>query len=212
MLSRLAFAYDLETYLPMAEGNVWHYGQIGEEETSEVRIEGKEMVLDKEALKRAGENNEYELIALNPEGLKLFKDFNGEELRVYNPPMLLIPADLQVGEKRQYTIQATKFELGGDTGTDKTISKAITLEAIETVEVPAGKFDDCINFAIVTSSKEPQGDSETSDCNIWLAPGVGIVKEFCLYSDYNPENEEVDSSMEMSVLVSAVIDGKKIED
>jgi len=72
---------------------------------------------------------------------------------------------------------------GGDLGTGHfTISESGNVIGTETVETPAGTFEDCLKIEYRTESEllltppsetDPPGESVTT---LWLAPNVGIVK------------------------------------
>lgn len=212
MFTVLSSAYDLREYYPLSQGNSWTYSIIEDEESYEetVKIEGKEIVNNVETQKMIYAEDEYECVNLNSEGLKIYKSFDEDEYEIFEPPKIIFPNDIRMGETKEYLINSLKYNLdGAKIGETKEIGQ-ISLESIEDTDVPAGKFSNCLKFSIISEQKDADGNCyDKDDCTVWLAPGIGKVKKFCLDTDYDREaNESI--SVEMSELISAVVDGKRI--
>jgi hypothetical protein len=108
------------------------------------------------------QDEDYVLLAWDSEGLKSYRDYDG---RICSTPIVLLPAQMNLGETQTFA-----FYCGNDEdGHAGTITH--TLEAVESVTVEAGTFDNCLKVRTVTSS-----DVFTTEHNRWLYPGVGAVK------------------------------------
>lgn len=70
-------------------------------------------------------------------------------------------------------------------------------------------FSNCLRFSIISEEKNTAGGYDKDNCSVWLALGVGRVKEFCLETEYDAEALKEDTSIVIVELVSAVVDGKK---
>ncbi len=65
----------------------------------------------------------------------------------------------------------------------------------ESVEVPAGKFDDCEKISFVLKTTSPEG-SERKTITTWYAKGIGIVKQIST----DKKGNELDSTELKSIL------------
>ncbi len=211
-----ALAIRPSDYDPYAEGNMWQYRttaltvfSIGEGETSksgavnsrgtvtteivseqERRPNGdvvyqtrttdrskddmpdaKEEVLVAESTDLVTKQGSYTLSTKAPEQ-------HGGKLHKYEPPLFNYPADLKPGKT---------WVIGTIWEDELHYTDVARVEGTETVETPAGTFDDCIKI-VITHNK--MGGSMADDSGqsteikegrgfmvLWLAKGVGLVKE-----------------------------------
>lgn len=205
----LASAFVLEKYYPLEEGNNWIYVVTGDEVTPEhaVKIESKEKAEGGWTVKITSSDGSSEYMIIDTEGIKEYKFLKEDEYAVSNPPGLIFPSIIEIGEERNCSTTISGYGLSGEKTREYPVSRQIKLAAIEDVEVPAGKFTACLKFYSNYEYQTAAGKSKV-DCSIWLAPGVGKVKEFC--SKFETEDGEKKLSNEFSQLKSAVIDGKEI--
>lgn len=205
----LALAFVLKDYYPLDEGSQWIYVVIEDEETFEqaVKIEGREIIEGVEAVKVVSSGNSYNYEVIDTEGIKEYKVFDEEEYVICEPPYLVFPNIIEAGEEKQYSTTMSYYTANNEKKKEIVKNGQIKLEAIEDVDVPAGKFTDCLKFS---SSYEYQDPDEKSgvNCSVWLASGVGKVKEFC--SKVKRKDGEKKMSTELYQLKSAVINGKEI--
>jgi len=199
---RSAFAYDLREYYPLAEGNRWQYAiteMNGSENIlkEENMVKGTEMVGDLNVTKLIYGENNYKLIMVFPEGLRIYKDVEAEIIDIFDPP---ITTYFENGEKLSSAIQGSNSENSVVGGTITTVS---ALESTEDITVPAGTFENCLKFSIEREEKISSGWEESSLCKVWLAKGIGRVKEFCI------NTEEGKNSTKLVELIFAIVDGKK---
>lgn len=211
IFTSLVFAYELEEYYPLDQGNSWTYSAIENEESGKeiVRIEGKEIIRGVETVKMMFAENDYKCIAIDSEGIKKYKDFDEDEYKIYNPPKFLFP-NIDIGQVKEYSTSWIKYGMRGEKKEEGVETGQIKLESIENIEVPAGKFTGCLKFSLISNEKTSDGGYESSDCTIWLAPAIGKVKEFCIDTEYDVEAQKEDTFIEIVELVSAVVDGKRI--
>lgn len=197
----LAMAYNLKEYFPLDEGDSWTYSVMKDGRTTEGetrKIEGTEVVGDKETVRVILKENKYLCIAFDKEDVKIYKIHDPHGSIILNPPKIFFP-NIDIGESK-----INEGE-GGE-------SIQISLEStIENVDVPAGKFSNCLRFSSITKwSKQSKGDYGSDNCTVWLAPGVGEVKQTCLKEQYHADVKEEETSFEISELTSAVINGEKV--
>ncbi len=207
------FADELEQYCPLGQGDSWTYAVVEDDEEmpkETFKIEGEETINGKKALKMFSEDNEYEFIGIDSEGVKTYKAFSGDGEEIYGPPMINIPR-IAMGENGEYSFARILYDLKGNKIRESRNTIKITLEAIEDVQVAAGKFMGCLRYRSIREEKMESRDfTEREICSVWLAPDVGTVKAVCVEDEYNEEEKKAEISTKKSELISAVIGGKKI--
>ena len=123
-----------------------------------------------------GEYQEYRMVEGRPAmaGQSMFDQ--GFEQR-YDDPIGLFPAEAKLGERFSFKSPIRHVMTRGQTMKGQ-ITREVTLAAVETIETPAGRFENCLRFEAVTRNRLPRmGNFEAvSKETIWLAPGVGEVK------------------------------------
>jgi hypothetical protein len=204
-------AYNLEEYFPLDEGNSWTYAVSKEEKTREgnVNIFGKEIVNGIETVKMKYSEGKYSCVAFDNDGLKEYKNFEEGRYEVFDPPKLWLP-NIGMGDVKEYSSSLVSYGESGEATGEGSETGRVQLKRIETVEVPAGRFSECLKFSLKRNGKENNEECGSSDCDTWLAPGVGKVKEVCVNSEYDTEAKKEESSIEVAELVSALVNGKKI--
>lgn len=210
-----AYAFNLREYYPLREGSKWEYQITVHEDGQDhayresINISGKEEISEVENTRMVSSNNESisRCLAIDKEGVKKFKEYSVDNYRVFNPPMMLFPSGLEIGESREYTVNSMSVRhktndvsavvsSGLYTGSVK-----ITLEPSESVVVPAGIFDNCLKFSLVYNYKGTKRYGENK-YSIWLASGVGEVKEVCEGKKYDPDINKIIEFNELYELVS----------
>lgn len=130
-----------------------------------------------------GDSMDYQSWYSDHDGVRVHRSRGEDYEDVYTPPMVLLPA-------RMVPDQAYRFksvEESTDEGqTFVTRSEVVfTLATIETVEVKAGRFADCLKIRIEAVSIDARleaahgGSEGVADHAVetrWFAPGVGLVK------------------------------------
>jgi hypothetical protein len=107
---------------------------------------------------------------------------NQIQLTEFDPPFLLLPRQMEPGQ--------TESRVTGDG-----MLVMVTLEAVgETVQVPAGTFSDTLRIRWQITDT-----SASSVCRIWLAAGIGTVREECTDTT---DLETVTESREMVSLLT----------
>ncbi|NQT89693.1 MAG: hypothetical protein HQ558_00365 [Candidatus Omnitrophica bacterium] len=218
-----AHAYDMREYYPLNVGDEWKYNivekDIVEEEGIEVFseeifeswdfvVKGKD-IIGKATVYMIAEGDEVVYEAVESEVVKRFKRIEGSDIVKFDPPKPLF-LNLEVGESNKFSLKNLYYNADiNKTWTNKE-QVELGLESIEDVIVPAGKFSGCLKFRIVSKKRTHAESRYVEEENIiWLAKGVGIVKTVHTKRDViDASNAEIEQSL--SVLASAVIDGKKI--
>lgn len=209
-----AFAYDLKEYYPCEQGNKWVY--LSGESEKIIEIKGKEQTFDGKEIIKVNylKNKRSDFVTFDDEGLKVYKSLDEPDniTTVFEPPKMLFPANLQVGEEGTFISMWSKvpFEEDGQIGE---LTDSIKLESDnEDLELPAGKFSNCLKFAYLMTDKAGKDRSVEQKVNIWLAPGIGMVKMSVSYKEISSEGENLteNAGSETWELASAVVGGKKI--
>jgi hypothetical protein len=172
--------YNMVDYFPLGLGDSWTY----EEEFGGFytrTVTGTETVNGTEAYKMEEIGDLYTLFTNDSNGLRRHKTYtidNGSwRMDIFDPPLFYSAAVFSVGDSHPYnsTVSYSDGEGLFDTGT---ISGTSSVEGIEDVVVPAGAFEDCLRVKITENYALSGGSlSFTTDFTIWLAKGVGIVKD-----------------------------------
>ncbi len=220
LFTGVLLAYDLQEYLPLAEGNTWVYkmknGENGVETTDQEinKVKGTEKIGEVETVKVISNKTISKCIAIDDEGAKMYKywGWSGGEYEVCSPPKMLFP-NISLGESRTYPIQSAQSNIDDVVaeGTMEEGTLTITLDSVEDIDTPIGKFKDCLKFSSVYEFKKvhrPESGKETM--TIWLAPGVGKVKSDEAFSEYNAETKKEAKSTELLILEDATINGNKV--
>jgi len=192
-----ALAVDMKGYYPLNVGDVRLYleEEITEGETEQdvckevvYRTEqtGEHTVFVEGGLDMDTWQVEGDFEAWTEEGLALFRSQQSEgkamEIVNFDTPVVWIPNQMDEGQSWQFS----SAQLNG----------SIRLEAVgETVVVKAGTFTNCVKLSLHYGGSLYEGDS-----TLWLAQGVGRIKEVFVSED----------GTETSELMAAVVDGKLI--
>ena len=208
-----AFAYEIEQYYPLGQGDSWTYTTIEDEKMQKVtlKIEGEQIIDGKSAVKVFFRGDKYQLMGLDSEGVKIYKDFSEDECEVYSPPMINVP-HMAMGENKEYSFVGISYDLEGKRIEEGHNTIKVRLEAIEDVKVVAGKFSGCLRYRSMQEVKMENRDFiERMICTVWLAPDVGMIKKVCVEDGYNEEEKKPEISTQQSELISALVGGKQIE-
>ena len=207
------FAYDIKEYLPLQEGNSWKYNESVDNNMNEKGIEVSdfETVNGTETVKLLYSNGDYDYVAFDSEGLKKYKFSEEDSFDIYAPSRLLYP-DINEGEQKIILINITSFSSDGSKR-EYDEKATIKLETVEEVTVPAGIFSGCLKFSTISDLAQKNGNTYFNvDTVTWLAPGVGVVKEFSMVTETDAETKKERTYTTVSELVSAIIQGNSIGD
>ena len=112
---------------------------------------------------------DYDLISLDDEGLKIHAKWVRENSMEFEPPILLIPANLEEGTWFE-TEPAQRNPATGNT----TIWKS-RIEGFEEITVPAGTFEAMKVRLLVRDS---QLGTKFADVEMWFAEGAGVEERY----------------------------------
>jgi len=186
-----AGAYDLMKYYPLKEGITWNYLQeysdggknyeifcVGGTETINGAACKKYWEFDSGELSNEPNDRDYryECQAWTSKGLMLYKVFNhdgeGSYYFVCDPALKLFPRSMSIGQIHTHSTNCTKYDPGGNVMGTSTLSRTITLEAVENKQIITGTYTGCLRVS--------ETFCEGADCDptttSWLAPGIGEVK------------------------------------
>lgn len=206
--------YKTADYYPLGQGDTWTYRETeedGEIEYETKTVSGTETIDGVVATKVLEDSDEYELFT-NSNGITFYKSYDineedgvvEEEVDILDPPLIYVPTEVSIGTKHTFNSTIRHTENGfSATGT---ISIETTVEGIENVTVPAGTFENCLKIKIKRNVASSDGShTESTESTIWLAKGVGIVKDTGQGTETN--NGEVDVDTWTDELVSATVGG-----
>lgn len=158
-------AYTMADYWAFNEGNVWSYDRdlyvIGTETHSFGNYAGRQYIQAREFC----DNHPY--IYTGPEGVLAVGFYNFEDNQWVNisaNPIKLADAEMNIGDSVFTNIPAGVID-------DDPISFTISLEAIESVTVPAGTFNNALRLKVFIDD-----GFGTYTEKIWLARDVGPVQ------------------------------------
>jgi hypothetical protein len=172
--------YNMADYFPLGLGDTWTY----EEEFGGFftkTVSGTETINGTIAQKMDEMGAAYTLFTNDSNGLRRYKTFTTEDgswrMDIFDPSIIYSPAAFSVGNSQTFNSTVSYSDGEGllDSGT---ITGTSTVEGIETAVVPAGTFEDCLRVKITENYALSGGSlSFTSDYTLWLAKGVGIVRD-----------------------------------
>lgn len=159
-------AYTMADYWAFNEGNVWVYDRgfqvMGTETHNFAHYTGRQFlqsrVCDSHAYICSGQAGVM-VVGMYSLDTKQFVDLSATPIKVSD-------AEMNIGESVTSNIPAGVIE-------DNAVSITITLEAVETVTVPAGTFINTLRLKVV----EDDGLITYTE-RIWLAKGVGAVQMY----------------------------------
>jgi len=172
--------FNMVYYFPLGLGDTWTYeGKFGGFFTK--TVSGTETINGTIAQKMDEMGAAYTLFTNDSNGLKRYKTFTTEDgswrMDIFDPPIIYAAAEVSVGSSQTFNSTVSYSDGEGllDSGT---ITGTSTVEGIETVIVPAGTFEDCLRIKITENYALSGGSlSFIADYTLWLAKGVGIVKD-----------------------------------
>jgi hypothetical protein len=213
--------YDTAEYFPLGQGDTWtfheieHEGNTEEEDTETYAIMGTEKISGKFAAKKVElDDGNYELIT-NTNGIQFYKDYETdtedgggieETFDTYSPPIMYVPPRVSVGTRHSF-----KSTLIHKSSTGFNVNAKITgemvVEGIEDITVAAGTFQDCLKIQltrhVIVSKLQYEGHTEVT---MWLAKGVGTIKEMSSDTEFTGGVFEGESSQDVE-LISATVGG-----
>lgn len=200
----------IKEYYPLQDGNAWTYavtGKDGQITTKKIIIEGKKIVDGREVIKvDLPDLNEMAYFYISEgEGVKVYKYINDDgSYKINDTRGLKFPFDLDAARDYDNTHSYKKYDKDGNLLYEAIDKATIQFVGREDVEVPAGKFTDCLKFNCIFRWEAEDGKSHGEQaCTSWFAYGTGKVKESCV------ESVIVDTQT-VEELTSAVIEGEQI--
>lgn len=212
-------AYHIADYFPCEQGDTWEYkvfSDDGEENQGRVKIDGTEIVNGVETKKRYElldpdwqDENWYECVAQNSEGFVWYKEVDIKQDpsdKFYNPPYVYLPLKMRIGQSfTSYWLEARPI---ADPST-AIRGCTIRLEGLETVSVPAGRFEGClkIKYCEFWHEENPSYHDAWKGW-MWLARGVGIVKIVEYGVKDLPDGQKTETDIETIELISYKINNE----
>ena len=161
-----AHAYTMADYWSFGEGDIWIYDRdfiaIGKETHSFGTYNGKEYLEAREYCKG------HFYINVGPDGILfvgIYSLKNDQFINLSATPIKLSDVDMNVGDSYEQNFPAGVLDIVA-------IRYTFTLEAVETVTVPAGTFNNTLRMQIVI---EADGIGVATE-KVWLAKGIGAVQ------------------------------------
>ncbi|MDY6862740.1 MAG: hypothetical protein SV062_07095 [Thermodesulfobacteriota bacterium] len=197
--------YDLKSYYPIKQGNVMIYKEKVEgaakaqkcfSATFGIELLGftpVNRVWEWESSDTEGFG--YELLAWHlTEGLKLYKEYEGDEYLEYDEPMILFPPKMKIEDSIGPASYNYKwYDSDGEELFSGTESVTLTLLGLEDITVDAGVFTDCLKFQEEGSWEESTGDWGNYKDTFWLAKNVGMVKCIEEETEFESGEEETET-------------------
>ena len=210
--SHLAIAEELSRYCPLQQGDSWEYSVNDDDKiyNEKYTVQGFKKINGIETIEMVFPDGSYECLASDAEGIKNYRYVESDGYGNYNPPLLVFPNKMKVGETKEYATEGDYYGENGEKKSSSSEKGQITLESIEDVTVPAGKFTGCLKFSLLRECIE-SGNRSLESHTIWFVSGVGKIRELSIATDYDSSGRaKANPKTIMYELVSAVIDGKEI--
>ncbi len=172
--------YNMVEYFPLGLGDTWTYEEdFGGFYTR--TVSGSETVNGTVAQKLEVIGEGYKLFTNDSNGLRQYQGYKidgGSWIKnIFDPPIIYAPAEVSVGNSQSFN-STVSYSDSDNIFSSGTISGTSTVEGIEDVVVPAGTFEDCLRIKITEHYALTGGSlSLVTDFTLWLAKGVGIVKD-----------------------------------
>lgn len=187
------FAYTIADYYPLAQGFTWTYQETENGLTEEYTVtnSGFEDVNGVTTTKQVMNDGTYACLLFDSEALKIYKEVApGFGYVMYVPPHGYFPAEAGSGPIYEYSSEWTLYDdpSGAVIDTGTTIH-SLELAGVGPVSVPAGNFTGCLGFPYERRINYVSGDYDIITGVVFLAPGVGIVKDDYLYQEFNDQDE-----------------------
>jgi len=182
--------YDITDYWPLAQEDVWGYE--GSSSThgafEQVRtVSGTTSIGGREYANVVSDvswgETWMDFLQTAADGVRhagSFEEGASPELVTFDPPMLM-PNDLPLG--RTVSESSTEWD---DSVLQGPRTFTTTLTGIETVVVPAGTFPDCLRVELSVATPGVPG---TDEITLWLAKGVGPVRQYDVNGSFTEEIE-----------------------
>lgn len=173
-------------YYPTDLGNIWVLEtEDGTEritytvEAAKEHINDREIALLKRKAETAGTDDttgEVYFVHFDDDGIKLHKvvaelgSVFGTATAVLSPPVLFIPASMELGDSWEFTLESEVILTG-----PVSVSSVYEVVAVEEVVTPAGTFENCLKIQLDSRTVSTLSVSRSISYQ-WLAPNVGIVR------------------------------------
>lgn len=192
---------DLREYYPLQDGNTWFYQYKTYKPDGQVQCKLKTQTAAGEfkisdqltASKLVEDNGWFYLVSVDATHYRMFGESESRGLETVNPPFTFMDVSYIPGK----VYRAPHSPSSGAAFTSEA-----TYYGLESVNVPAGSFKNCLKTVFKFTTESGQTFSTIS----YLAKGVGVVKkEFSIFSP--SAGQTIRSEQE---LIHATIDGKKL--
>ncbi|MBI4469162.1 MAG: DUF3386 family protein [Acidobacteria bacterium] len=169
---------DLREYYPLQDGNTWLYqyktnrpdGQVQYKIKSQTAAGDFKLSDTLSATKLVEDNGWFYLVSVNASHYRMYGESETRGLETVNPPFTFM--DIAYIPGKVYRAPHSPSE-----GSD--LTSEATYYGIESVNVPAGSFKNCLKTVFKFTTESGQTFSTIS----YLAKGVGVVKkEFSIFS------------------------------
>ncbi|MBI3951980.1 MAG: DUF3386 family protein [Acidobacteria bacterium] len=188
-------------YYPLQDGNTWIYqvkeyradGQVFYRLSREI-VKGEAHVNDHVTAKKlVDDRGNYYLVSVDPSQLMFYGHNEGRGDVTYNPPYTILSVNYEAGKP---------YRSPHVPSTGQPVFSEATVYGFESIEVPAGRFKDCVK--VTFQYTRPSGATHT--ITSYLAKGVGLVKE--VHEIYSPAaNQTLRSERE---LLNGTVNSAKI--
>lgn len=184
-------AIQITDYYPLHDNNTWTYqvkdyradGQIYYR-LSQQAVKGEVAIGDRVTAKKlVDERGSYYMVSADAQKLVIYGQNEGRGDVTYNPPYTVVNVSYEAGK----TYQMPHVPSAG-----QPVFSQATVYGFESVEVPAGRFKDCLKVRFQFT--RPSGATHT--LTSYLAKGVGVVKQ--IHEIYSPAaNQTLRSEYEL---------------
>lgn len=208
---------DLSEYYPLNTDDLWVYEVVAVEQGQEDVVTCENMKVLKQELpdgrtmpKLSYGDGSYLLLLVEQDGVKIYRRVDDDmAYEAFSPPLMLIPFELESDGEFQGTYAYEEYDGEGAFEQSGNFNINLKFEKLENVTVPAGDFKGCVKIS-GRMVKDNEGVAiEILDYSIWLAKGVGIVRELINEIEYDLDEGSSFATNIDTRLMEAVIGGVK---
>lgn len=179
-----ADAVDTAQYAPLRVGSAWTWKEI-DADTEEITLRtetvtgrvstdnGERILLEGYSVIDGEREGEYRAWYSDTDGVRIHRTESDDFVSVMTSPEVVLPSQMYPG----HTYRFESRESARFNGNPETIHELTerVLDGVETIEVEAGRFENCIRVVSETVTTY-RNESSLLHQTTWFAPGVGKVK------------------------------------
>ncbi len=185
-------SYDISQYFPLDTDDTWIYRAViiqGREQIEELAvstIKEKSIVNGKETyvLEINLNQNPRFCYSVDSQGVYLHKMIEDDGYSIFTPPIPVFTNQMQPDKENTFSGKAKLYDNKDELIEEYKIEATNKLEGVESITVPAGKFDNCLKVRIAANYYKKKHTTTTEE-TLWLAKNIGKIKEISIITVFD---------------------------